>query len=109
MTDVWDQYFETVTNGNAGRDNKEIIAVACVIAVFVSVEVVIEDQAGHNYRLTTTRSHLEGVAWQLVGRIVARSSMALPKLVEQVRASVGFFGEFVEPDSGFDSLLLGEK
>jgi hypothetical protein len=35
--------------------------------------------------------------------------MALPKLVEQVRASVGFFGEFVEPDSGFDSLLLGEK
>ena len=39
----------------------------------------------------------------------ASSRLTLPQLVEQMRSSVGFFCQFVEPDCGFDGFLLSEK
>ena len=109
MATVGEEYFEPVADGDAGRDDKEIVAVAGVVAVFAAVQVVVEDQAGHDHSFPCAGSHLESLARQLVGCLFARGLLTLTQLVQQVGAGVGFFGDFVEPDRGFDGFLLGKK
>ncbi len=106
---VRDQYLEAVADGDAGRDDEKIIAIAGVVAVFAPIQVVVKNQAGHDHGFARACCHLEGEAWQLVGRVVAGSGLALAKLVEDVRTAIGFFGQFVEPDGRFNGFLLGEK
>jgi hypothetical protein len=58
---------EPVADGDAGGDDQEVVGVAGVVAVFAPVEVVVEDQAGHDDGLAAAGGHLEGDAGQLAG------------------------------------------
>jgi hypothetical protein len=65
------QDIEAVADGDAGGEDQEVIDVAGVVAVFAPVEVVVEDQAGHDHGLAAAGGHLEGHPGQMAGGVVA--------------------------------------
>jgi len=100
---------EAVADGDAGGEDQEVIDVAGIVAIFAPVEIVVEDQAGHDHGLAAAGGHLEGHPRQLAGGVVAGASLPLPQLVLEMRAGVRFLGDLVEPDRCLDGFLLREE
>ena len=106
---VREQYLEPVSDGDARRDDEKVIAVARVVAVFTAIEVVVQNQAGHDHGLARTRGHFEGLAGELVVRVAAGRGLTLAELIENVSAGIRLLSQLVKPDRRLDGLLLGEK
>ena len=99
------EHAEAVPDGDAGRDDQKIVREAGVVAVFLPVEEMIDNQRGHDHSLAGAGGHLESLTRQAstVGGIGIR------QFPQGEGAGVGFFRDFVQPDGRFDGFLLGKE
>ena len=102
------QHAEAIANRDAGCDEEKIVGEARIAAIFLAVAEMVNDERAHHDGLAGAGGHLEGDAWEIVGR-VAVDSLSACEFTERVLSRIRFFGDFVEPDGGFDRLALGKE
>ena len=109
MRFIHEQHAQAVFDGDAGRDNEKIIREARVMAIFLPVEIMVQQQRGHHDGLARAGRHFEGDARQMLLRLVADAPLRLRDSAQNVLPDVRFCGDFVQPNRRFNRLALREK
>ena len=104
------QHSESVTDGDAGSHDEEMVGKAGVVVVLALVDVVIEYQHCHHHCLACACGHLEGGAGKHIVAVVRHAVLSGIELIEDVSADIGVaVGHLVEIDGRFDRLTLTEE
>ena len=104
------QHSESVTDGDAGSHDEEMVGKAGVVVVLALVDIVIEYQHSHHHRLACACGHLESGAGKHIAAVVRYAVLSGIELVEDMSTDIGVaVGHLVEIDGRFDSLTLAEE
>jgi len=102
------QHRQTIADGDARRDDQEVIRITRVVAILGAIQVVVKQQARHHHGLAGAGGHLEADARQHAAG-VAHRLICKPQLLQHVRAGVGLVRHLVQPDRRFHGFALGEE
>ena len=110
MTIVQVEHAQPVADGDARRHNQEVVSKARVLHIVFPVQVIIQDEHGHDDRLARAGSHLKGCAGQDEPRVIRCRRQPFIQLAQQVTPDVGVeVGHLIQIDGRLNGLTLAEE